>query len=89
MRPRSELPSQANLERARQTKEAVATFLYGSYLPAWDCALPQTWVDDQIASGWDPRGCVIWAYPSGFVFGEPWPLTQEAWDHLNDAGEGS
>ena len=49
---------------------------------AYDTALPQEWVDRMTGQGWDPRGQVVWAYPHGYVFGMPMPLTEEARRHL-------
>ena len=45
----------------------------------FDTALPQEWVD---ACSFDPRGQVVWGYPSGTLRGCPLPLTREALIHL-------
>ena len=41
-------------------------------------ALPQDWVNHMIDHGFDPRFEVVWAYPHGYVWGLPMPLTAEA-----------
>lgn len=45
---------------------------------AYDITLPQDWVDHITNLGFDPRGQVVWAYPHGYVFGMPMPVTEEA-----------
>lgn len=45
---------------------------------AYDTALPQEWVDRVTQKGFDPRGQVVWAYPHGYIYGMPMPLTEEA-----------
>ena len=44
-----------------------------------DYALPQGWVDECQAEGFDPRGCVVWHYPKqkGWLCGRPAALTVE------------
>ena len=49
---------------------------------AYDTALPQEWVDRVTQKGFDPRGQVVWAYPHGYIYGMPMPLTEEARRHL-------
>lgn len=44
----------------------------------FDTALPQDWVNLITARGFDPRGQVVWAYPHGYIYGMPMPLTEEA-----------
>jgi hypothetical protein len=43
---------------------------------SYDTALPQPWVNEMQASGFDPREQVVWAYPN--VFGCPYPLSPRA-----------
>ena len=45
---------------------------------AYDIALPQDWVNHITNLGFDPLGQVVWAYPHGYVWGLPMPLTEEA-----------
>lgn len=50
----------------------------------FDTALPQPWVDMMVTGYYfDPRLCVVWGYPPGNAFGNPYPLTQEAKAHLS------
>ena len=44
----------------------------------FDPTLPQDWVNLITDRGFDPRRQVVWAYPHGYIFGLPMPLTQEA-----------
>ena len=53
----------------------------------FDPALPQDWVNLTTERGFDPRGQVVWAYPQGYIFGLPMPLTQEARSALIGVGE--
>lgn len=53
----------------------------------FDPTLPQDWVNRTTKLGFDPRGQVVWAYPHGYFFGLPMPLTQEARSALIGLGE--
>ena len=53
----------------------------------FDPTLPQVWVNRTTKLGFDPRGQVVWAYPHGYFFGLPMPLTQEARSALIGLGE--
>ena len=51
----------------------------------YDCAVPQSWVEDIAMNARNARlssseiaGQFVWAYPTGGVFGIPVPLTFEA-----------
>ena len=41
----------------------------------FDTALPQDWVNEITAAGFDPRGEVVWGYPKGSLGGLPIPLS--------------
>ena len=53
---------------------------------AYDIALPQDWVNHVTSLGFDPRGQVVWAYPHGYIYGMPMPLTEEARTALSGLG---
>ena len=36
------------------------------------------WVNHITKMGFYPRGQVVWAYPHGYIYGMPMPLTEEA-----------
>jgi hypothetical protein len=62
------------------TKTSLASTLYPNL--TYDSALPQPWVDLQLSLGFDPVPCVVWGYPSGCLFGVPFPLTPDAEEYL-------
>ena len=58
------------------TKGELASLVYPTV--TYDTALPQGWVNQCIADGFDPRPCFVWGYPDGSIMGKPLPLTAEA-----------
>lgn len=45
----------------------------------YDTALPQEWVDNFYrVTGIYPVGMFVWSYKNASIFGEPYPLTDEA-----------
>ena len=58
------------------TKDELAAQIYPD--TQYDTALPQPWVDHCQAKGFDPRGTVVWGYPTGYAMGKPMPLTMQA-----------
>jgi len=51
-------------------------------LGAYDCALPQNWVDEMVAIDLDPRAHFVWCYDQGSCFGYPRPLTERGKEML-------
>ena len=49
----------------------------------YDCALPQTWVDEQREKGFDVRGHFVWSYDKN-KFGESASITAEGDDWINN-----
>ena len=56
-------------------------------LVSFDTALPQGWVDQQIAlnDGKYPFG-FVWSYDNSPFLGEPYPLTEYARNYAREAG---
>lgn len=49
----------------------------------YDTALPQDWFENfHLVTGFSPVGTVVWLYPEGSIFGEPYPVTEEAAEEL-------
>ena len=63
------------VERLRLSVGDTAKMLYPGL--EFDTALPQDWVNELLAKGYDIRAQAVWAYPAGCAFGEPFPLTEE------------
>lgn len=63
-----------------ETVYAAATRQYPGI--TFDCALPQGWVD---SLPWDPRGHVVWGYPTGSFSGTPLPITEHGRSMLKDS----
>ena len=78
------LPTQASLPT--WTTKGDLIDLLDPQVP-FDPTLPQDWVNHTTKLGFDPRGQVVWAYPQGYIFGLPMPLTHEARSALIGLGE--
>lgn len=74
----SALYTQKQIRQMALTVSTVAR-LYG--LSSFDTALPIEWVKQCLSKGFNPVGVVVWCYDFT-VFGEPFPLTQEAEQEL-------
>ena len=70
------LPHENDLIAMPNSVREMAEKLYPGV--TYDTALPQGWVNEMQALGFDPRGQVIWLYPNGLLAGQPAPLTAEA-----------
>lgn len=70
-----DLPTLASLPRRTTKGDLIARV---DPQVAYDIALPQDWVNHITNLGFDPLGQVVWAYPHGYVWGLPMPLTEEA-----------
>jgi hypothetical protein len=69
-------------------KSDLARARYGAQ--TFDCALPQTWLDEMTARGIDARPHFVWLYPAGDIFGFAAPI-DSAGDAIaaeTKAGEG-
>lgn len=71
-----DLPSVVDLPEGT-TKGELAERLYPGV--TFDTALPQPWVNECQALGFDPRPGFVWGFPAGLIWGTPLPLTAEAW----------
>lgn len=62
-----------------ETKQQAAERVLGTRKEgeSFDCALPQSWVDEMATRGFDVRPHFVWLYPSDDIFGYPYPITQE------------
>ena len=69
-----DLPTLASLPRWTTKGDLIARV---DPQVAYDIALPQDWVNHITNLGFDPLGQVVWAYPHGYVWGLPMPLTEE------------
>lgn len=68
------LPSQTELSNTTVTE--LANQIYPNLV--YDTALPIDWVRLCTTRGFNPVGQVIWGYPLRSLWGQPYPLTQEA-----------
>lgn len=67
-------------------KEDAAKKVLGAM--TFDCALPQTWVNDAALKGHDVRPHFVWAYPKGDIWGLAFPITQAGFDMAGQVLEG-
>ena len=70
-----DLPTLASLPRWTTKGDLIARV---DPQVAYDIALPQDWVNHITILGFDPLGQVVRAYPHGYIYGMPMPLTEEA-----------
>ncbi len=68
------LPSQTELSNTTVTE--LAHQIYPALV--FDTALPIDWVKQCTERGFNPVGSVVWGYPLRSLWGQPYPLTQEA-----------
>jgi hypothetical protein len=83
-----DVPDTADVEGITMTAQAYYTNmrLMGEKagLTVFDTALPLNWTDDvQETTGRFPYG-FVWNYSTGSVFGMPFPLTRDAFAHLQE-----
>jgi len=53
---------------------------------SFDCALPQSFVDNARAAGYDVRPHFVWAYPKGDIWGLAFPITKAGFDMAQSGG---
>jgi hypothetical protein len=79
------------MKAMKKTKADLVQEIYGNELTI-DYALPLDWVrqweTDQrgVLKGFNPVPHFVWAYPKGFIFGFPAPLTVEGLRAITEQG---